>query len=208
MLANFDLGAYWESQCPGLGWPAIIERPGHSWPIGLRFELGGSSNLSAAWSRAVALYEATFTAEDICVIADSQFSTRTWTPDPKMTLFGFAVDYGARIIGPPRREERIGPSNWDGEEGKFALEWVCQPAKSFDYALILRGITNGYHGIDPYFQGRAFFLAPETGLLFFMYDDRGLDIVADDRAVLAPVYEKFKDWLVDKYTGPADEAFA
>ncbi|HEX8658282.1 MAG TPA: DUF3885 domain-containing protein, partial [Hymenobacter sp.] len=42
-----------------------------------------------------------------------------------------------------------------------------------------------------------YFLNLDRALIFHMYDDRGLDILAADRQTLRPLYEQFHDWLLD-----------
>ncbi|QHT67825.1 DUF3885 domain-containing protein [Rhodocytophaga rosea] len=42
-----------------------------------------------------------------------------------------------------------------------------------------------------------YFLNIDKQLIFHMYDDRGLDIIASDRNTLQPIYEQFNDWLLD-----------
>lgn len=34
-------------------------------------------------------------------------------------------------------------------------------------------------------------------IIFHMYDDRGLDIIASDVETLKPIYTKFNNWILD-----------
>jgi hypothetical protein len=43
----------------------------------------------------------------------------------------------------------------------------------------------------------VYFINTTKKIIFNMYDDRGLDILANDREILRPLYEKHKDWLDD-----------
>lgn len=41
-----------------------------------------------------------------------------------------------------------------------------------------------------------FFLNIENEIVFHMYDDRGIDIIANNIETLRPMYVKFKDWIL------------
>jgi hypothetical protein len=41
-----------------------------------------------------------------------------------------------------------------------------------------------------------YFLNIDKRLIFNMYDDRGLDIIAADKEILRPIYEKHNDWIL------------
>ena len=42
-----------------------------------------------------------------------------------------------------------------------------------------------------------FFINIDKKFIFNMYDDRGLDIIAADKEILRPIYEKHNDWILD-----------
>ena len=44
-------------------------------------------------------------------------------------------------------------------------------------------------------------------LIFNMYDDRGLDIIAADRETLRPIYETFNNWILDYDRNEIDKQF-
>lgn len=102
-------------------------------------------------------------------------------------------------MGPARQRRDVVECNSADpfDDGTWILEWTRRPARSFDYARILQGLANCDHRIEPWIDDRVYFVAPEKGLLFYMYDDRGLDMVATDRAVLAPLYQQLDHWLLD-----------
>jgi hypothetical protein len=102
-------------------------------------------------------------------------------------------------LGPARqRKEVVECDSADTfDDGTWILEWTCRPAHSFGYARILQGLANCDHLIEPWIDDRVYFVAPEKGLLLSMYDDRGLDMVATDRAALAALYKRFDHWLLD-----------
>jgi hypothetical protein len=53
-----------------------------------------------------------------------------------------------------------------------------------------------------------YFVNISKRLIFHMYDDRGLDIIATDIETLRPIYTKYNDWLLDHDRKIIDKVFA
>ena len=50
----------------------------------------------------------------------------------------------------------------------------------------------------PYFlASNVFFLNTKAEILYHLYDDRGLDVVATDKMTLQPIYQNYHTWLLD-----------
>lgn len=197
--ASFDLPAYLQAHFPPLSWPRIaMNAVFYNWPIGLRFDLfGRQDDVSTVCARAAALYEATFAPMEMCIVAGGRFIPRTGASLPSRDLFSFGADHGLGLGDAPERIE-VATENVDPDDaGTWVLQWVCRPARRFGYRRIFEGIANCDHGLEPWLSDKVYFLAPRKGVLFFMYDDRGLDIVAEERAPLLPLYWRFRDWLLD-----------
>lgn len=43
----------------------------------------------------------------------------------------------------------------------------------------------------------VFFLNTKAEILYHLYDDRGLDVVATDKMTLQPIYQSYHTWLLD-----------
>jgi hypothetical protein len=197
--ANLDLPSYLETRFPPLSWPQIAwHAPFYRWPIALRFDLRGTRHdLAVVYARAIALYEAAFAPEEHCVVAGGRFVARIQTATRPRDLFSFDAEQGRRLGDSLQRKEVLVESTDPDDAGAWVLQWVCRPARLFGHQRIIKGIANCDHLVEPWIEDRVYFLAPAKGLLFHMYDHRGLDIVAEDRATLAPIYRKFNDWLLD-----------
>ncbi|RPD46849.1 DUF3885 domain-containing protein [Hymenobacter sediminis] len=76
------------------------------------------------------------------------------------------------------------------------------------YTEILAAISNQDFGRRPALLGRLFFLNQRTGLVFHMYDDRGLDIIGPDVASLRYLYEEFNELILDYDRPQIDALFA
>jgi hypothetical protein len=51
-------------------------------------------------------------------------------------------------------------------------------------------------GIRPRLPARIYLADPERGVLLHPYDDRGMDVIGPDRALLAHLYARFHDYLL------------
>jgi Domain of unknown function (DUF3885) len=75
-------------------------------------------------------------------------------------------------------------------------------ANKIHYENILTAIANtDFPPRQPRFKFMSsveiYFINTTKNLIFHMYDDRGLDIIAPDSKTLKPVYTKFKDWILE-----------
>lgn len=52
-----------------------------------------------------------------------------------------------------------------------------------------------------------YFINIDKKLIFNMYDDRGLDIIAVNKEILRPIYAKYNDWLLDYDRENIDKQF-
>lgn len=86
----------------------------------------------------------------------------------------------------------------DGELIGYAQSYYI-PCKQSDirYTKILKAIGNTDFSIKPYITDGIFFIHPQKHIIFFMYDDRGLDVIASDKEQLYPIYKMFNHWILD-----------
>lgn len=52
-----------------------------------------------------------------------------------------------------------------------------------------------------------YFMNIDKKLIFHMYDDRGLDIIANDIETLRPIYDKYNTWILESNRGQIDGVF-
>ena len=51
--------------------------------------------------------------------------------------------------------------------------------------------------LNPRIGEEVYFLNLSRNLIFHMYDDRGLDIIASDKNTLKPIYDKYNKWILN-----------
>jgi len=87
--------------------------------------------------------------------------------------------------------------------------------EKINYGNILTAIGNTDFGTrQPRLEQSSYFTAKEVyfvnidrKLIFHMYDDRGLDIIAADKETIRPIYTKHNDWILDYDREQIDKHF-
>lgn len=86
-------------------------------------------------------------------------------------------------------------------------------ADRINYKNILKAISNtDFPPRQPRFRFLSsieiYFVNTTKNLIFHMYDDRGLDIIASDIEILRPIYIKFNDWILKANREKIDKLIA
>lgn len=69
---------------------------------------------------------------------------------------------------------------------------------------IIKGDLSGY----PQFVQNTYFINSKDSILFHLYDDRGLDVVAKDKSSILSLYRDYNDWILDYDREKIDSLFA
>jgi hypothetical protein len=212
-MASFDLFPFLESSFPGLSLPLLGTRSlFDQWSPGLRFELsdGGRAGLAQACSRAATLYEALFKPQDAVVVIAAHHvfqDTTALTPPDRGPLFAISRASGFGLAATPQRFEERREAAGLTDASTLVVEWSLQRGSSFNHERIFEAIANADFARRPAITGDVYLLSPARTLLYWMYDDRGLDVIADESATLQPLYDAFGPWLLDYNRERMDSVF-
>lgn len=95
----------------------------------------------------------------------------------------YQVMYGLRFemgVGAPTDERfRIIPTHF--EEATHRALCIYQATEPYDILRINVWVDSEH----------------ESGILYHLYDDRGLDVVVTDKMTLQPIYQNYHTWLLD-----------
>lgn len=100
-------------------------------------------------------------------------------------------------------------------DDRYNVALITTDTMHINYKNMLTAVGNAdFSQRQPRFDRRGmftskeiYFLHLEKRLIFLMYDDRGLDIVAADKETLRPIYERFNDWILDYDRAQIDDQF-
>lgn len=85
---------------------------------------------------------------------------------------------------------------------------ILTETNKVDYKNILRGqINTDFRRRKPYIGEEVFFVNLNKKLVFNVYDDRGLDIIATDKETIRSIYTKHNAWILDYDRGRINKQF-
>lgn len=86
----------------------------------------------------------------------------------------------------------------NGDLYGISYQYVLTCTKyDIDYKRILMAIANSDHARYPYTSNGVFFINTKKNIIYYLYDDRGLDLVSNEKKNLKHIYTKFNDWILD-----------
>ncbi len=164
---------------------------------GLRFEMGIGdptderfriilTHFEEAIHRALSIYQATepYDILRINVWLDSEHESEI-------------PNYFTSLGLPECDESYIETHYSDGYEYQIkACYWDLRKL-TFNWEQLFRDIVYTDFKEPHFLASNVFFLNPKAKILYHLYDDRGLDVVAIDKMTLQPIYQSYYTWLLD-----------
>lgn len=167
----------------------------YNWENGLRFDLQvGDTDTEEYFKevnrRSTTLFRASFSKTDKVFVVLNQYKFKR----SKIRFSNYAFK---QIAGLEKGEvdyltvkQLYEPADvWNRAIAKAVTERV-------NYQYILKAIGNTDFSREPRINSEIFFINIDKKLVFNMYDDRGLDIVAKDTETLRPLYIEFNNWIL------------
>lgn len=186
--------------------------------IGIRFELGvpyrgveHPSYFETVKKRSETLFESIFSESDELYIVRG-----TYEPQPPYeTINSDGVNVFAKYVDTEIAkhvtcfEEK---ADYDEDTNQLtgyskSYSLLCC-VKKVDYKGILKAIGHvDFPSMGNYISDRIYFIHSKKKIVFHMYDDRGLDIVAVRTGDLMKLYTEFNDWILDYDREKIDRIF-
>lgn len=95
----------------------------------------------------------------------------------------------------------------DGELGPEAWHRVAFEVNADDRLCLLWGALAADLGIRPRLLAPVYLADPGRGVLAYPYDDRGMDLIGPDKALLKEIYAELNAWLLDHDRATMDAYF-
>lgn len=198
-IKNFDNAIY------AIGNPLLKQPIFYNSPIGIRFEIGygnmdnQENYFNNAVNRLKQIYNHDTFKPDmlrINVIEDNGFVSKQSVLDV------------CRNIGLSEFGEKIDELDIDGEViVQHQLYWNIDKT-NFDYEKLFFEIVRGDFGGNRFFVSSVYFLDTKNNILFYPYDDRGADLISDDKEKIRCFYDDFNEWILDYDRNTIDRLFA
>jgi hypothetical protein len=189
----------------------------YSWDFGLRFDLQiGETNTDEYFmevtKRATKIFETAFENSEkvFLIFMDYKYRRRKI----RFTNFVFEqIDGLQKTDVSYSKEKRLYEP--DDKLDIRNISIIKTTIQKINYTNILTAIGNTDFGTrQPRLDQHNFFTAKEVyfvnidkKLIFHMYDDRGLDIIATDKETIRSIYKKHNDWILDYDRVQIDKQF-
>ncbi|MEX2461672.1 MAG: DUF3885 domain-containing protein [Paenibacillaceae bacterium] len=175
--------------------------------IGLRFELGvpyreleDPSYFETVHHRSKELFDSVFSNTDEIFLV-----MKTYQPLPPLEVINPGVKVFSNYVDPEvakevtcYEKEPVIDEDTNEVSGHLRSFGLLCSLSDVNYKGILRAI--GYIDFPSngdYISDRIYFIHPTKHIVFHMYDDRGLDIVALDKEELQPLFNQYRQWVLD-----------
>lgn len=191
----------------------------YSWDASIRFELGVNESsvsihenpmyLQRVYRRAIDLFEALHASEDVLyLVVDVHDFGKGYALQRKLNVFAKYVNETS-VLSHLQHENRPYIYPEDDEDGtyrthRFSLR--CRRS-DFRYAALLKAICNQDMGLSPCIYFPVYFVNETKRTIYFVYDDRGCDLLGTETGVIYSVYEEFNDWILDYDRAQIDKVF-
>ena len=174
----------------------------YNWDLGLRFDLqkeftnpvdtDNDDYFSEVYYRAKKLFEFCFEQNDRIYL--SVFSYKWRKQRIKKSNFIF------KLLKPDSKTEKV----FDKVANRYELneKWnrllIKEKIKNIDTNNLIIGLCNtDFPTMHPCIREEVYLMNIDKKLIFHIYDDRGLDILATEKKVLNEIYDRFDKWILE-----------
>jgi hypothetical protein len=192
----------------------------YQWHIGIRFELSSSksyqflnettyqyneSYFEEVKYRAMKLFKAAFGENDEVFVVYQISSWKRQRIRKFNHVFRQINDLDYSKIEYQTLKKLYDPE-WFNSKYKRAI--IKVKANNIEHENILEAISNqNFPPRKPNINGEVFFVNSTRNIILNMYDDRGLDIIANKKETLESIYKEYNEWILDYDREKIDSIF-
>lgn len=189
----------------------ILEHPiFYKAPVGIRFEIGGKDDVYIKKGIKKKLYP-----NPVYVNKAVERASRIFNALPKKGWILRIDLYDEKEVKKifkalqlvPSHEKVLNEYEDDGEKMTlYELYWSLDDIDWSEETIIREIVLADIGGLNC-LASAVYLLHPEEKILYHLYDDRGLDLVAKDKNKLYPLYARFNSWILDYDRETIDHIF-
>ncbi|WP_100085823.1 DUF3885 domain-containing protein [Paenibacillus elgii] len=189
----------------------------YSFAIAIRFELGGNLEKQSRVERVI--HRALTIFNELNQLTDEVYLTvfvDSWDEHPvpsfEKEVYELFLTYasGVRVEDIDKVEQEFRYKDLDENDDDTVTLRYCAKVKVQDLKVeeLLGAIANREMGLQPRVIGDIFLVNETKKTIFYVYDNRGMDVVADDTKTLRKVYDKYNNWILDYDRSRIDKIFS
>lgn len=174
--------------------------------------------LQTVYEQALSLFHELFSENDELFLVLNVYQYKNYKKRSKRKIKIFQHYIKNKDVLFHLRHETL-PYAFDDEEDaeeKCTSRFYIQCRKNdIRYSLLIKAICHrDFASLKPRLENPYGLYAPDVffinctkNIIFFIYDDRGCEVIAKDFETLRPVYEKYRDWLDESALQEMDDMF-
>lgn len=185
--------------------------------IGIRFELGvpyrgieHPNYFSNVLIRSTMLFEEMFSEKDELIVV-----VKSYKSVPPYICFNEGEKVFPKYLKEKRLKDEINcediEKHFDEDKGDLtgiSYQYILKCKRdNIDYKGILKAKSHQDFAKSPYISDGVFFINSNKNVIFYMYDDRGVDIVSNAKESLLGIYKKYNTWILDYDRERIDNVF-
>lgn len=215
-----------------MNFPGLVLKPSlyYQWNKSIHFELAkgmyqlkdktdelNPNYFNTVYDQALTLFNALFSDEDKIFLVTNVYQFKGFVKKSRRKMKVYRHYIKNKDIRFHLKQETV-PYMFDDEEAeeKCTAQFSLQCGKQdIRYPLLIQAICNqDFPSLKPrlhnpfgLYEPDVFFVNVTKNLIFYIYDDRGCEVIASDIETIRPIYEKYGDWLDDYYREEIDQRF-
>lgn len=175
----------------------LIFRVLYKFSIGIRFEIGrpnDNPNTSKVYTknavaRATVIFNEVFEKNDIIYFIVNSFE------DNPNDIAGDNISHVRPLIRHIQDECRFTFNSVEDEEFSCTRYIIKACVNDIKIESLFTEIAKDDFGGKIGLTGCVYLINPRNNVIFWFYDDRGLDLISNDKKNIENLYEKYNDWI-------------
>ncbi|WP_068677356.1 DUF3885 domain-containing protein [Oceanobacillus sp. Castelsardo] len=213
--------------------PGLVLKPSlyHQWNKSIHFDLAREMyqlkdetdelNLDyfyTVYDQAISLFNEIFSAEDKILLVTNIYHNKNYVRRSRRKIKVYRHYIKNKDVRLRLKQETL-PYMFDDEEyaeekctSQFSLECRKQDIR---YPLLIKAICNqDFPSLKPklhnpygLYEPDVFFINVTKNVIFYIYDDRGCEVISSDIETIRPIYRQYIDWVDEYYREEIDQRF-
>lgn len=213
--------------------PGLILKPSlySQWNKGIHFELAkglyqlkektdelNPDYFNAVYDQAITLFNDLFSADDQIFLVTNMYRYRNYKKRSRRKFKVYLHYIKSKDVRLRLTQETL-PYMFDDEEeleekctSQFSIQCHKQDVR---YSTLIKAICNQdfppakprIHNPYNLYEPDVFFINATRNVIFYIYDDRGCEVIASDMETIRPIYEKYADWIDEYCREEIDQRF-
>ena len=182
----------------------------YRFPIGIRYEMGtdliyDETYIESVVSRAILIFRELFDKDDTIYIV-----VNSYEDDPD-DLADNDITTARPLINRIEAECKFIFSPFGGDKEMYNphTRYILKATvKNIQVEKLFEEIA--WSDIDRRnsLRGCVYWFNPRNGIIYYLYDDRGLDVISSEKTTLEHIYSKFNEWILEYGREKIDNVFA